>query len=158
MRSSKYRLEALVSLRDRRVDRGADDLARAARALEGAERTRAAAEHAQAEHRAAAAGLRGAERAALASGELRVADLAAGEAWGVRVESENRVLQGRVDAARAEEAKTLADERKARAELADRKVDADVVHKDRARFDELQRRATEARDDEASFEAWRPKR
>jgi hypothetical protein len=158
MRSSKYRLEPLVSLRDRRVGLAAGDLARSVRALEGAERTRVAAEHAQVEHREAAAALRGAERASLASGALRVADLAAGEAWGVRVESENRVLQGRTDAARAKEGEAVAEERKARTELADRKVDADVVHKDRARFDELQRRATEVRDDEASFEAWRPKR
>jgi hypothetical protein len=158
MRSSKYRLEPLVSLRDRRVDLATGDLARSVRALDGAGRTRVAAEQAQAEHREAAAGLRAAERTALASGELRVADLAAGEAWGVRVESENQVLQGRADTARAREAKALADERKARTALAERKVDADVVHKDRARFDELQRRASEVRDDEASFEAWRPKR
>jgi hypothetical protein len=158
MRSSKYRLEPLVSLRERRVDLAAGDLARSVRALQAAERAREDAERAHAEHREAAAGLRAAERAALASGELRVADLAAGEAWGVRVESENRVLRARADGARVQQAEALADERKASTVLVDRKVDADVVHKDRARFDELRRRATEVRDDEASFEAWRPKR
>jgi hypothetical protein len=55
-------------------------------------------------------------------------------------------------------AKALADERKATAVLVERKVDADVVQKDRARFDDLRRKAVEVRDDEASFEAWRPKR
>lgn len=158
MRASKYRLELLVGFRDRRVDLAAGDHARSIRALAGAERTRATAEHAQREHREAAAALRCDEQTALAKGELRVADLAAGEAWGVRVESEDRVLRDRAEAARADEAKAQSDAERARTNLAERKVDADLVHKDRSRFDELQRKAIEARDEEASFEAWRPKR
>jgi hypothetical protein len=42
--------------------------------------------------------------------------------------------------------------------LAARKVDPELVHKHRAPFDAMQRKGAEARDQEASFEAWRPKR
>jgi phage gp16-like protein len=158
MRSSKYALDPLSRLRDRQVDLTVDELARAARAREGAERTHTAANLAQAEPREAAADLRAPEHHALARGELRAADLATGEAWGLRVQGEDRVLQGRTDAARANEAQAQACEREARARLAARKVDAELVHKHRARFDEMHRKGAEARHEEASFEPWRPRR
>ncbi len=156
--SPKYPLASLSRFRDRQVDVMAGELARATHALEGAKQTHAAADEAQAKHRGDAADVRAVEQDALARGELRVADLATGEAWGLRVQAEDRVLQGHADAARAKVVQALGTERDARARLASRKVDADIVHKHRARFDETERKAVEARDEEASFEAWRPKR
>jgi hypothetical protein len=158
MRSSKYPLEAVVRLREQQVDLAAGELGRSTRALEGAQRTRAAAERAVEKHRESAAGLRGAEHEALARGELRAIDLATGEAWGLRVASEERTLIGLSDAARDKENQAEVSDREAKARLATRKVDADGVHKHRARFDEAQRKSAEVRDEEASFEAWRPKR
>jgi hypothetical protein len=158
VRSSKYPLASLLRFRDRQVDLTAGELARAAHALEGAKQTHAAANEAQTKHRGDAADMRAVERGALARGELRAGDLAAGEAWGVRVQAEAHVLQGHADAARAKEAQAQGAEREARARLASRKVDADIVSRHRARYDETQRKAAEARDEEASFEAWRPKR
>lgn len=158
MRSPKYPLDPLLRLRDRQVELTAGELARSARAREDAERAHAAAELAQAQHRAAAAEMRAKEHDALARGELRAVDLATGEAWGLRVQGEDRILEGRAHATRENEAQAQAREREAKARLADRKVDAEIVHKHRGRFDEIQRRGAEARDEEASFEAWRPKR
>jgi hypothetical protein len=158
MRSSKYPLEALTRVRDQQVDLAAGELGRSTRALEGAQRTRAAAERALEKHRESAAGLRGAEHEALARGELRAIDLAVGEAWGLRVAAEERMLLGHTDAARDKETQAEVSDREAKARLATRKVDADGVHKHRARFDQAQRKGAEVRDEEACFEAWRHKR
>jgi hypothetical protein len=158
VRSSKYPLASLSRFRDGQVDMTAGELARAADAVERAKQTHAAANEAQAKHRGDAAEMRAVERAALTRGELRAGDLVTGEAWGLRIQAEDRVLQGHTDAARAKETQAEGIEREARARLASRKVDADIVHKHRARYDETQRKAAEARDEEASFEAWRPKR
>jgi hypothetical protein len=156
--SPKYPLAFLSRFRDRQVDLTVGELARATRALKGAKQTHAAANEAQAKHREEAADMRAVEREALTRGELRAADLATGDAWGLRVQAEDHVLQGHADAARAKEGQAQSVERAARARLANRKVDADIVHKHRAHYDETQRKAAEARDEEASFEAWRPKR
>jgi hypothetical protein len=94
----------------------------------------------------------------LARGELRAIDLAVGEAWGLRVAAEERMLLGHTDAARDKETQAEVSDREAKARLATRKVDADGVHKHRARFDQAQRKGAEVRDEEACFEAWRPKR
>ena len=158
MRSRKYPLEAVSRLRDQQVDLAAGELGRSTRALEGAQRTRAAAERALEGHRESAAGLRGAEREALARGELRAIDLAAGEAWGLGLATEERVLVGNADTARDKETQAEVRDREAKVQLATRKVDADGVDKHRARFDQAQRKDAEARDEEASSEAWRPKR
>ena len=158
MRSPKYPLDPLLLLRDRQVELTAGELACSARAREDAERAHAAANLAQAQHRAAVAEMRAQEHGALARGELRAVDLATGEAWGLRAQGEDRILEGRAHAARQNEAQAQAGEREAKARLADRKVDAELVHKHRGRFDETERRGAEARDEEASFEAWRPKR
>jgi hypothetical protein len=155
---SKYPLEPLLRLRDRRVDVAAGELGRSTRALEEASRTRAAAQEACSRHHEAAADQRRVEGTALAAGELRAGDLAVAEAWGLRVEAEARALQGHTDAARADETRAEAHEREAKARLADRKVEAEQVHKHRARFDDARKKVAEARDEEASFEAWRPKR
>jgi hypothetical protein len=158
MPGPKYPLESLARVRDRRVDMAATDLARSSRAVEAAQRAHEVAESAQAKHRQAAEVLRRAEEAALAKGALRAADLALREAWRLRVQAESRDLQAQSAAARVTETRALDDERDAKARLAIRKVDADVVHEHHVRFDEVHQKRAEARDEEASLETWRPKR
>jgi len=158
MPGPKYPLETLARVRDRRVDLAATDLARSSRTVEVAERARKSAENEQAKHREAAAVLRSAEDEALAKGALRASDLAAREAWRLRLEAESRDLQTQSDAARVTETRALEDERDAKTRLATRKGDADVVREHHVRFDEVHRKRAEARDEEAALEAWRPKR
>jgi hypothetical protein len=111
------------------------------------------------DHRRGARGVRRARGAGRADRARAVAPgVATGEAWGLRVASEERTLIGLSDAARDKENQAEVSDREAKARLATRKVDADGVHKHRARFDEAQRKSAEVRDEEASFEAWRPKR
>ena len=90
----------------------------------------------------------------MAKGELRAADLANAQAWKHAEERRLADLAGAegratsaVDAARTAE-------EDARAALAQKKADRDVVAKDEARFIDAKNRDREARDEEAAEEAW----
>jgi len=146
MRSPKYPLSSLALLREKEVDQAANEFAGRVTASEVAERAREAAERKRDLHEEATARARAAEDEALACGVLRAADLA------------------RADALSTEVARELTNEQQARknelesqAQLASRQAAAQVVAKDRARWSEGQRKKAEARDEEASSEAWRPK-
>jgi hypothetical protein len=156
MRPPKYPLEPLAELRDNRVDEAVGDLAVATRERDAAERSRLAAEQRRHAHAAAAQRVRGAEAEALARGELNAAHLAHADAWEARITAEREALASDACRARAEEATARAGEERALGELASREAEAQVVAKDRARWDGAQRRRVEARDEEASSEAWRP--
>jgi hypothetical protein len=158
MRARAYPLNPLASFRDRRVEDATGELERTARAREAAEAARAEAERADEQHRRATAAVSAAERDALARGELRVADLAAADAWSLRARIEQTARAARAHTAQASEVQAKAAEHDARARLSRCKADADVVHEHRARFDDTQRWAVEAFEEEASSEAWRPKR
>jgi hypothetical protein len=155
MRPPKYPLEPLAELRDKRVDLALDDLAAATRGRDAAERERLASEQGCRAHAAAAERLRDAEESALARGELRVADLANAGAWEIRVASEHQALASEVDRARVAEAGARVGEERAQGEVASRKADAQVVAKDRARWRSRQAGREEAKEEEASTEAWR---
>jgi hypothetical protein len=158
MRRRTYPLEPLAELRDRRVDQAAVTLAGAIGQRDQAEHGRRAAEATRDAHQAQADGIRAAEADALARGALCAADLANAGTWEVRVEAERAAMVSDVERAKATEHRTREGERLARGEVAARQADADVVAKDRARWVEAQRRQSEAKEEEAASEVWRPKR
>jgi hypothetical protein len=154
----KYPLEPLAELREKKVEAAALELAQAVRRREAAARTLLAAELRRDAQARAVAGLRQSEHGALGRGELRARDLARADAWGIRVAVERQSLVGAVDHARAVEATACGQEREAQGNVAARRADAQVVAGHRARWDDDARRRLEAREEEASSEAWRPKR
>lgn len=158
MRPKKYPLDPLARVRERKVDEAARALGDAVRAREEAARKLAQANDKKATAEAEAHALRDAERGALERGELTVADLMRADAWGVRVAAEQSELARRVDEAEVRENEAHAAEHGARANVADRKADAELVARDRARWVDGERRRAEAKDEEASADVWRPKR
>jgi hypothetical protein len=158
MRSREYPLKALAQLRERQVESAAVQMARAIRAREDAETSRAEAERAHEEHRRAAERVTNAERHALANGELRAADLAAAEAWSIRAGAEQSALDSRARSARTMEGQARVGEQEAQARLQRCQSEANIVHRHRGRHEDAQRGAIEMAEEEASFEAWRPKR
>ncbi len=153
----KYPLEPLAKVRAHATDAQATELGKAVREHEKAEAARLQAEAARARAEAAAHEARVREGEALARGELTVADLARADAWESRVRTEGTALFEAVARAAVGQAAASDREIAARSELAQRRADADVVEKDRARFDAGQRRRDEAREEEGAEEAWRPK-
>ena len=154
----KYPLEPLAELREKKVEAAALELAEAVRKREAAARTLLAAELRRDAQARAVAGLRQSEHGALSRGELRARDLARADAWGIRVAGERQSLVGAVDHARASEATARGQERDAQGTLAARRADAQVVAGHRTRWDDEARHRLEAREEEASSEAWRRKR
>ena len=157
MRPPKYPLASLASLRDHEVDQATNELAGRVQASEAAERARQAAERKRDRHEESTAGVRAAENEALARGVLRAADLARDNAWKTRAALESRALAAEVAREHANEQQARKNERSAQAQLASRQAASQVVAKDRARWTDGQRRRAEAREEEASSEAWRPK-
>jgi hypothetical protein len=156
MRPRKYPLEPLAELRARRVDEAVGDLAAATRERDAAERRRLAAEREREAHDVGVERVRSAEAEALAQGGLRAADMAQAAAWEARVGAERDALASGVERARGEEAGARAGEGRAIDEVASRRAEARVVANDQARWDGVERKRAEAREEEASSEAWRP--
>jgi hypothetical protein len=153
-RPPKYPLEPLLEHRERRVEDATAELGDAVRAVEQAEIARARAEAERMAEEKRAERILAAESDLLAKGELRAVDLARAQAWehGERARlAELAAAEGRaagaVDAARGAE-------QDARAALAQKKADRDVVAKDEARFVDARKREHEAREEEAAEEAW----
>jgi hypothetical protein len=156
MRPPKYPLEPLAGLREKMADEAVREVAEATRERTAAERRSRASEQQVAAHDAAAERLRRGEREALARGELRVADLARANDWETQISAQRATLATALSRARVEEASALAREDGARRQATSRKADAQVVINDRARWRESQRKRAEAKEEEASSEAWRP--
>lgn len=158
MRRLQYPLEPLANVRERQVDDAVRGLATAVSQREAAARRAQAAEQAAESHAAAVERVKREEREALGRGELTAADLARAHAWELRVEAERTALAGQQERARAAESAASDAEGRSREELARRRTDADVVAKDRARWETAQRKRADAKEEEAMAEAFRPKR
>lgn len=154
MRRPKYPLTSLVDLRARQVDEATRALAESTRAREDAERARQVQERVAAEHAASTERVKEAERAALARGELRVSNLLAQQAWSMRAQAEQAELDARTARAKVAEATRRREEAVARDATARRKADADVVQKDRARFEQGLAKRVEAAEEEDALDAW----
>ncbi len=157
-RNPKYPLEPLREHRDRHVDAATVQLGDAVRAREAADEARRRAEDERRAAEARAARLREEEAARLASGELCVADLARAEAWEHAAGAELDALGHAVARATNTLAAAHDAEAQARAALAQKKADLDVVVKDQARFDAGARKVREAAEEEAAEEAFAARR
>jgi dTMP kinase len=158
MPAKKYPLDPLARVRELEVDDAARALGGAAAAREEAATRRALAARARAGAEAEARALADSERGALERGELRVADLMHGDAWQAKVRVEHAELARRADEATAREEAALAEEARARANVAAREADAQIVARDRARWTDAERRRDEAKEEEALTDPWRPRR
>jgi hypothetical protein len=158
MRRLPYALEPLADLRRSKADQAATELAKAVASKDASERERKAAEQRRQGHDAQAARTRDAEREALEQGQLRAADLARADAWEIQVAAERAALTGAVDRTRAAEDQARTVEARSQVELATREADSSVIDKDRARWDDGQRRLAEAKEEEEAAEAYRPRR
>jgi hypothetical protein len=156
MRPPKYPLEPLADLRDKKVGEASLELAKAVCTRDAAQRKKLTSERNRDAHGEAAARVRSAEAEALARGELRVADLAQADAWEGRVAAERQALASDLVRASAEEAGARVAQERAFDEVASRKAEAQLVAKDRARWQEVLRKRVDAKEEEASAEAWRP--
>ena len=154
----KYPLEPLVALREKKVEEATSELAAAMRRHEAAARVLRTAEARREAQARTVAEIRAAELEALSQGDLRAHDLARGDAWGSRVAFEREALVANVERAGAAEVEARQNESKAQAGVAARRADARVVEGHREHWDTERRKVAEAREEEASAEAWRPKR
>jgi hypothetical protein len=109
-------------------------------------------------HERAVATVTKAERDALTRGELRVIDLVRAEAWSKSVVPKAEKLRSAVGRARLAEEDATRARQGMKHDLAARMADARVLEKDRAAWAEAVRKAADLHEEEASFEAWRPKR
>lgn len=157
-RNPKYPLEALREHRDRSVEEATAQLGDAVRTRDAAEEAKRAAEAARAEAQARAAAVRTGEAELLASGSLRVADLARAEAWEHAAEAEIADLGQAVTTAEERLGAAAEAEGRTRTELARKKADLDVVEKDRARFGDRLRRADASREEEAADDVFAARR
>jgi len=152
MPGRKYPLEPLVKLRKRQVDGATEKLARAINEREAAERKRLAAEKAVAEAEAASQALRDEERRALETGALRVGDLQRAQAWELGVAEAGKRLTEQVSSAARDEGRACDAVASAQQELATREADAEVVEKDKTRFDAKSARDEMNKEEEAAAE------
>jgi hypothetical protein len=157
-RNPKYPLEPLREHRDRKVDAATAQLGDAVRARESADEAKRRAEQERVDAAARAASVRRDEAKRLAKGTLQVADLARAQAWEHAATAEQADL-GRLIARADDHLAAARDaEAAARADLAQKKADLDVVAKGEARFDAGVRRAREASEEEAADEAFAARR
>ena len=157
-KSPKYPLKPLLEHRDRQVDDATAGLAGAIREREAAADRKGRLERERREAESRAANERNAERDRLAGGELRVADLAHADAWEAGVHRQITDLSNAVDRASADTDEASRKESEARADLARKKADRDVVAKDETRYADKLRRRADASEEEDAAEAWRGKR
>lgn len=157
-RNSKYPLEPLREHRDRKVEAATSQLGDAVRAREAADDAKRRAEQERVDAEARAAAVRQDEADRLEKGELCVADLARAQAWEYAASVEASELGRAIDRAEGRLAEARTAEGEARADLAQKKADLDVVAKDEARFDAGIRRAREAAEEEAAEEAFAARR
>jgi 23S rRNA U2552 (ribose-2'-O)-methylase RlmE/FtsJ len=157
-RPPTYPLLPLREHRDREVEATTVELAVAVRAREAAEEAGRRAERERAEAEVRAASVRGDEASRLARGELRASDLVMADAWeqAARAEQADRVRA--VERAQTALAAARDAEGEARAKLAQKMADREVVAKDEARFGERAQKARDAAEEEAADELFAVRR
>jgi len=155
VRPKKYPLDPLAQLRAKQVDDATRELAATVKAREEAERAEALARSERQRLAEESKAVRDAERAALERGELRASDLMNADAWALRAREEEAMAARREIEATKRTGAAKVGEEHARDRTAQRRADADVVERDRAKWEDRERRVTEAKAEEAAEEAWR---
>jgi YscO-like protein len=154
----RYPLEPLAELREKKAEEATTALGDALRQHEAATKSVRTAEVRRDGHARDVAERRKAELAALGRGELHARDLARADAWSARVASERATLDAAVDRALTAEGKAAERAHAAHEEVASRHADVKLVDGHRERWEDENRRRAEAREEEASADAWRPRR
>lgn len=155
MRSRKYPLDPLASLRAKQVGDAARLLSDAIRARQDAEHAEGALLTQKDEAATEATGLVDRERRALERGELRAEDLARASAWSVRVEAERADLEDRLAKAMSRTRAAHGVEASAQEGVARARADAEVVARNRVKWEDAGRKKDEAVEEEAADEAFR---
>jgi hypothetical protein len=157
MRPRKYPLDPLARLREKQVGDATKLLSDAIRAREDAQR---AEEGARARRDSAAHDARlvvEREDGALQRGELRAEDLARAAAWSARVEVDRAELEQHLARAMQGAQTAHAVEETAQDATARARADAQVVSRDRVRWEEAVRKKRDAAEEEGAAEAFRGK-
>jgi colicin import membrane protein len=157
MRPRKYPLDPLARLREKRVGDATRLLSDAIRARQEAERAEDAAQARRDDAVKDARATEDGEERALKSGELRAEDLARGAAWKLRAEAERAELDERLAKALSETRGAQVREVGAQDGVARARADAEVVARDRAKWEEAGRKKDEAAEEDSVDEALRGK-
>jgi len=158
MRRKEYPLEQLGRVRAERADAAKRSLGSAVGVRERAQRQRLEAEEQDRRAQEGAQITRGEVRAALERGELRAADLMQQDAWEQRMREEQAARTRGVEQARTAEERARSDEEKARQAALTRKVEAEVVERDRERWRAREQRRLEVQEEEESAETFASRR
>ena len=153
MAREKYRLDPLARARQANVERASRSLAEASHAKREAEALRKRIENEVVRADAEAKRIRLEERAGV--NVVRAEDLAVSDHWEIRAESERVDRERRLEIARAGESKESLREAAARAEVEKRQAAAQVVERDRARWQERETHQAEVKQEVEANDAWR---
>jgi hypothetical protein len=154
----KYPLKPLLEHREQKVEEATAELGEAVRGRAAADEARRAAELHRQEGETEAAKVRREEAERLARGELRVADLARGDAWDQATQARLDELARAEAAAAARASAAGRTESAARFELARKTADRDVVVKDERRFADGEKSRALAAEEEAMEEVFGARR
>jgi hypothetical protein len=157
MRPRKYPLDPLARLREKRVGDATRLLSDAIRARQEAEQREESAQARKDDAAKEVLAVGGRERSALERGELRADDLALGAAWKVRMDADRAELEGQLAKALSQTSAAQAQEGTAQDGVARARADAEVVARDRAKWEEAGRKKEEAAEEEVADEAFRRK-
>lgn len=152
---AKYPLEGLARVRAWELEQAVRGLAEAVAKHAVAAQRRGVAEKRRDEQATKTARLVDAETAALDRGELRGNDLAQGAAWSSVAAEDRRLLERDLDRLRTAEKAALEAEERARALLAQKRADAELLSKHRERWDGVQRTAAERKEEDLVADSWR---
>jgi hypothetical protein len=149
----KYPLDPLKRVRAEKVDQGARALSQALGEAEKARTERERREHAKRELERSLSEVALSEREKLEKGELSVADLARGAAFGIAGEMKRAAHAEAVEQARSSHAKAESRAEDSRQVLASARADAEVVERHHQKWQKAKQAEAISRDEENAEEA-----
>jgi hypothetical protein len=158
MRPKQYPLDALIKVRQSRLDVAVNGLAAALRETQEARRLREAAEQQRERDRDAATATRSREAAAMARGELSAADAQRLSAWEAREAWEDAEKVRRIATLKDAEVSAERRETAARGLVGEAEAELKVASEAKRRWIAESERQLEAAAEENATEAWRPPR
>jgi hypothetical protein len=149
----KYTLDPLKRVRAEKVDQGARALSQALGEVERARTEQERRELAKRELERSLSEVAQAEREKLEKGELSVADLARGAAFGIAGEMKRAVHREAVEQAQSSHAKAASHAEESRQVLASARADADVVEKHHEKWRKAREAEAISKEEENAEEA-----
>ncbi len=153
MAREKYRLESLSRARQAHVERASRSLSEASRAKKAAEVLRKRIEDEAARAESEAKRIRADERSD--DTVLRAEDLATVDRWEIRAQTERIDREHRLEVAKQSESKEALREKAARAEVEKRQASAQVLERDRDRWQQREAQRAEVMQESEANEVWR---